>query len=124
MAGNILIVDQEQEKREFLKTLLEKRSCKVTVLEDAYSINNILREKTFDIIFLDILTVGIRDIHLLANINRKYPGSYIILITSRHGNGFVKAAMDVGIYGCINKPFNIDEVLTMVKYLIPDKKLE
>jgi DNA-binding NtrC family response regulator len=122
MAMNILIIDEEQRNRDFLQTLLEKRGYKVTVLEDAYRVEGILRKETFNIIFLDINTVGIRNTGLLSHIKRQCPNSYIILITSKRGDEFIKDAMDFGAYGCVCKPFNVDEILTLTKYLIPGKK--
>ena len=118
MAGNILIVDQNPNYREILENLLERRGYAVTTVEDGYQIGNVLASKTFDIIFLDSETGGIRDKGLFAKIKKEYPDSYIILITSKRGNDFIKEAMDTGAYGCIDKPFNPDEVLTMVHHLI------
>ena len=118
MAKRTMIVDQNPNYRELLKTLLEKRGYMVTALEDGCQIGNELKGKNFDIIFLDSYTGGIRGKGLLAKIKRAFPDSYIILITSKRGNGFVKEAMDTGVYGCIDNPFNPDEVLTMVHHLI------
>ena len=122
MAGKILIVDQNPNYREILKALLDKRGYMVTVLEDGHQIGTAFDGITFDIIFLDSQTGGIRDKGLFARIKKKCPHSYIILITSKRGNGFIKEAMDAGAYGCIDKPFNPDEILTMVNHLIPCSK--
>ena len=118
MTRRILIVDQDPNYREILTSLLEKKGYIVTALEDGYQIGTVLESKTFDIIFLDSETAGIRGKGLFAKIKKEYPDSYIILITSKRGNDFIKEAMDTGAYGCIDKPFNPDEVLTMVHHLI------
>ena len=122
MAGKILIVDQNPNYREILKALLEKRGYVVSAMEDGYQIGSMLDSKTFDIIFLDSETAGIRGRGLFARIKKECPHSYIILITSKRGNGFIKEAMDTGAYGCIDKPFNPDEVFTMVYHLIPNQE--
>ena len=122
MARRILIVDQNPNYREILTALLEKRGYAVTALEDGYQIGPVFGNETFDIIFLDSETGGIRDKGLFAKIKKACPLSYIILITSRRGNGFIKEAMDTGAYGCIDKPFNPDEVLTMIHHLIPNQE--
>jgi len=122
VAGSILIVDQNPNYREILKSLLEKRGYMVTALEGGYQIANRLKKKTFDIIFLDSETEGIRNKDLFAKIKKESPDTRIILITSRRGDTFIKEAMDAGAYGCIDKPFNPDEVLTMVHHIIPGPK--
>lgn len=119
MEGSILIVDQNPNYREILKSLLEKRGYMVTALEGGYQIANRLKKKTFDIIFLDSETEGIRNKDLFAKIKKESPDTHIILITSRRGDTLIKEAMVAGAYGCIDKPFNPDEVLTMVNHVIP-----
>ena len=122
MAGKVLIVDKDPNYPEILKVLLEKRGYMVAVLEDGYQIGTVLDSKTFDIIFLDSQTGGIRGKGLFAKIKKQCPHSYIIIITSKRGNGFIKEAMAAGAYGCIDKPFNPDEVLTMLHQLTPSQK--
>ena len=122
MGTRILIVDQDPNYREILKALLEKRGYVVTALEDGYQIRTVFDGKAFDIIFLDSQTGGIRGKGLFAKIKKQCPYSHIILITSKRGNGFIKEAMDAGAYGCIDKPFNPDEVLTMVHHLISSQR--
>jgi len=122
VAGKILIVDQNPNYREILRALLEKSGYMVTVLEDGHQVDTVFDNATFDIIFLDSETGGIREKGLFAEIRKKRPHLYIILITSKRGNGLIKEAMDAGAYGCIDKPFNPDEVLTMVHQLLPTRK--
>ena len=117
--ANILIIDQDPKYREMLSFMLMKRGHEVTALEDGFQADNMIGETTFDIIFLDSNTGGIRDIGLVSQIKKKCPHSHIILISSKRGNGFVRDAMCNGAYGCVSKPFNHDEVLTIVKHLTP-----
>ena len=122
VAGKILIVDQDLNYREILRVLLEKRGCMVTALEDGHQIGTVFNDITFDIIFLDSETGGVRGKGLFAKIKKECPHSHIILMTSNRGNGFIKEAMDAGAYGCIDKPFNPDEILTMVHQIVPSPK--
>jgi DNA-binding NtrC family response regulator len=122
VAGKILIVDQNPNYREILRALLEKSGYMVTALEDGHQVGSLFNDITFDIIFLDSETGGVRDKVLFAEIRKECPHSFIILITSKRGNGLIKEAMDAGAYGCIDKPFNPDEVLTMVHQLSPTRK--
>jgi len=122
VAGKILIVDQNPNYSDILRALLEKRGYAVTVLDDGHQIGTVFGSTTFDIIFLDSETGGVRDKILFTEIRKESPYSYIILITSKRGNGLIKEAMDAGAYGCIDKPFNPDEILTMVHQLLPIRK--
>ncbi len=118
MPGTILIVDQNPNYREILEGLLEKRGYTVTSIEDGYQLSRFLEEKDFDIIFLDNETGGIRDKGLFVKIKKQRPQCHIILINSKKGDGFIREAMEAGAYGCIGKPFNPDEILTMIRHII------
>lgn len=118
MTGAILIVDQNPAYREILESLLEKRGYSVTSIEDGSQLRGFLEDKGFDIIFLDSQTGGVRDEGLFVKIKTKCPQSHIIVIASKKGEEFIKEAMEAGAYGCINKPYNPDEVLTMVRHII------
>lgn len=122
MAGNILIVDQNPNYRDILRTLLEKRGFTVTAVEEGYKVIDAVERRGFDIIFLDSETGGTRDKGLFAKIRKGCPACNIILISSKRGDDFIKEAMDAGAYGCISKPFNPDEVLTMVRHIMPSQK--
>jgi DNA-binding NtrC family response regulator len=122
VAGTILIVDQNPNYREILRVLLERKGYVVMELEDGYQIGGVFESASFDIIFLDSETGGVRDKNLFAEIRKECPHSYIILIASKRGDGLIKEAMEAGVYGCIGKPFNPDEVLTMVHQLAPAPK--
>jgi len=118
VAGKILIVDQNPNYSDILRALLEKRGYTVTVLDDGHQINTVFGAANFDIIFLDSETGGIRDKVLFAEIKKEYPHSYIIIITSKRGNGLIKDAMDAGAYGCIGKPLSKGFCCTITIYLI------
>jgi len=117
MMANILIIDKNPDYREILAVLMGNRGHAVTVLESGYQIIDILGRTEFDIVFLDSETGGTGDKDLVSQIRKKCPNCYIILISSKRGNGFVKDAMDKGAYGCVSKPFNPDELLVMVNHI-------
>jgi DNA-binding NtrC family response regulator len=118
MGGNILIVDQNHNYREILEGLLQKRGYTVTSIADGYQLSRYLQGNGFDIIFMDAQTGGIRDIGLFRKIKTQCPTCHIIVIASEKGDGFLREAMEAGAYGCINKPFNPDEILTMARHVI------
>ena len=120
--ANILIIDQDHNYREILSFMLTKRGHEVTALEDVFQTGDLLGRTSFDIIFLDSNTAGIRDVGLISQIKKKCPYCHIILISAKRGDGFVRDAMRNGAYGSVSKPFNPDEVLTIVRHLTPFPK--
>ena len=121
MAGRILVVDQAPSSRNYFQGLLAKKGYRVVCLEDGHQITSFLNDESFDVIFLDSQTKGVRDRDLFPQIKRISPGSHILIMTSICGNGFIKEAMEKGIYGCVKKPFKEDEIMSFVRLLSPIK---
>lgn len=117
MMANILIIDQDPNYREILSVLMGNRGYDVTVLESGYEVIDMLGRGAFDIVFLDTETGGIKGKDLVSQIRKECPNCFVILISSKRGDDFVKYAMENGAYGCVSKPFNPDEVLVMVNHI-------
>jgi DNA-binding NtrC family response regulator len=116
MKGKICIVDQDLANRGFLRECLEREGHQVVTLENGFSAKPYLSQEHFDIFILNIDTPGVREKGLLLDIHKSYH-SRILLIISERGDPFLKEAIDLGVYGFIYKPFNLEEVCTMVNHL-------
>jgi DNA-binding response OmpR family regulator len=76
-----------------------------------------LLEEDFDIFILNIDTPGIKNKNLILEI-KNFHHSRVLLIVSERGDAFLKEAIDLGVYGFIHKPFNHEEICTMVTHLV------
>jgi len=116
MASNICIVDHDLASRGYLRECLEREGHQVTTLDSAYQINPHLSELHFSILILDIDSPGVKEKGLLLEFHKSCRPR-ILLIVSERGDPFLKEAIDAGVYGFIYKPFNLQEVCTMVAHL-------
>ena len=116
MEGKICIIDNDLANRGFLRECLEREGHQVVTLENGFSVRPYLSKELFNIFILNIDTPGVRGKGLLLEI-RKFHPSKILLIVSERGDPFLKEAIDLGVYGFIYKPFNLEEVCTMVNHL-------
>ena len=117
MRGRICIVDHDLGSRGFLRECLEREGLEVTTLENGFEINDRLFDKNFRIFILNVDAPGVRNKNLILEI-KKTNQSRILLVVSERGDAFLKDAIDLGVYGFIHKPFNPQEVCTMVNHLI------
>jgi len=117
MKGRICIVDHDLASRGYLRECLEREGYDVRILDTGFEVKPLLSERNFDIFILNIDSPGIRDKSLLLEI-KKSNGSRILLIVSERGDTFLKEAIDSGVYGFIYKPFNHEEICTMVTHLV------
>ena len=117
MKGRICIVDHDLASRGYLRECLEKEGHDVKILDTGTQVQSYLSEENFDIFILNLDTPGIRDKSLLLEIKKSHR-SRLLLIVSERGDAFLKEAIDLGVYGFIYKPFNHQEICTMVTHLV------
>ena len=117
MKGRICIVDHDLASRGYLRECLEREGYDVRIVDTGFEVKPLLSERNFDIFILNIDSPGIRDKSLLLEI-KKSNGSRILLIVSERGDTFLREAIDSGVYGFIYKPFDHEEICTMVTHLV------
>jgi len=116
MAAKICVVDHDLASRGYIRECLERIGHQVVVLDNGFQVKPFLSSEKFNIFILNIDTPGVREKDLLFDI-KKATQSRILLIVSARGDAFLKEAIDLGVYGFIYKPFNHQEVCTMVNHL-------
>ena len=117
MKSKICIVDHDLASRGYLRECLEREGHLLTILDNGFQIKSHLSQESFDVVILNIDSPGVREKNLLIEI-KKVRQPRILLIVSEKGDAFLKEAIDLGVYGFINKPFNREEVCTMVTHLV------
>ena len=117
MKGRICIVDHDLASRGFLRECLEREGHQVVILDNGFQVKPLLSKDLFNVFILNVDTPGIREKNLLFEI-KKTQQSRVLLIVSERGDFFLKEAIDLGVYGFIYKPFNHEEICTMVSHLI------
>ncbi len=112
---SILVVDDEQGMRDFLKIMLKKEGYQVQTAGNADSALSSLKEDPFDLVISDIRMPGESGLDLLAEIKVIYPDLPVIMITAFASPDDAVIAMKNGAFDYISKPFNIDEIKSVVE---------
>jgi DNA-binding NtrC family response regulator len=115
----ILIVDESFTDRETLKATLEERGYSVVTASTGAEALARVKEKRFDIIFLDVRLPDIDGVQLFEQVKAIDPGVAVIMMTGYSEEELVKRAISEGAYTCIYKPFNLnlDKILSLVNEL-------
>lgn len=116
MTNRICIVDHELASRGYLRECLEREGHQVITFDSGYQIKPFLSAEYLDILILNMDSPGVKEKGLLLEIQKSYRPR-ILLIVSERGDPFLKEAIEAGVYGFIYKPFNLNEVCTMVRHL-------
>ena len=110
----ILVVDDSQTDRETLKTILEERGYGVVTASSGAEALAMVKEKRFDIIFLDVRLPDIDGVEFFEQVKAIDPEVAVIMMTGYSEAELMQKVISHGAYTCIYKPFNVDKVVSLV----------
>lgn len=110
----ILVVDDERSMRDFLKILLTKEGHQVTTAPNGESGLEYLQNNSCDLVISDIRMPGMNGLELLEAIKVTSPDLPIIMITAFACPNDAVQAMKHGAFDYISKPFNVDEIKSVI----------
>ena len=107
----VLVVDDEENIRLFLHTLLQKKGYSVRTAETAEQALTMLRQEPADFVLTDVRMPGMSGIELCRELREQFP-ELVVVVMSAYGS--VEQALEavrVGAYDYVSKPFKQEEVL-------------
>lgn len=123
--GDILIVDDERDIRELVSDILKDEGYTTRL---AGGSDECMAQIADDVPALMILDIWLKDsamdgIDILSHVKREHPEVPIVII-SGHGNiEIAVAAIKQGAYDFIEKPFNIDQLLVVIRRAMETSRL-
>lgn len=119
----ILVTDDEKSIRNSLRDILEFEDYEVLEAEDGESVFNLLRDKTVDLMLLDIKMKGMDGIEILSKLQETRHDFPVIMI-SGHGN--IEIAVEAtkkGAFDFIEKPPDLNRLLVSVRNALDQQRL-
>jgi DNA-binding response OmpR family regulator len=114
MMPKLLIVDDEQDIREFAKRFFLKRGISVQTAESGEQALEIVQDFKPNLILLDITMEGISGIEVLKQLRAGGNDVSVIMVTGVEDGTTVNEANSWGIKGYIHKPLVLDELEKIV----------
>jgi putative two-component system response regulator len=121
---NILIVDDEDSIRRLLGYLLEPHGYAITLAADARDARQRLAQQPFSLVLCDVNMPGESGMDLVRHILSQYSHTAVIMVTGLDSPVLANAALDMGAFGYVIKPFESNEVLISVANALRRRKLE
>ena len=122
--GKVWIVDDDKSIRWVLEKALGKEGLKVTSFEDPDKLLGRLSFDVPDVVISDVRMPGMDGISLLDNVKQRAPELPVIVMTAYSDLDRAVSAFQAGAFEYLSKPFDVDEVIELVKRAIQQSKPE
>lgn len=117
----ILIVEDEITSREALASILRDCNYEVDTAVDGDDAIEKAKKTSFDIAIIDVVLGELNGVETFKIIKKINPHVVTIMMTAYLVDDLVKDALGNGAHSCIYKPFDIEEVVNLIKKICNQK---
>lgn len=121
MRNSIVLVEDDENQREFLAGLLTDRGYSVRTAENGTSALKLIEKVTPDLVLLDLGLPDIGGETVFSEIKKNYPQVPIVLLTARSKSSDIVEGFKLGADDYVAKPYNDDELLARVEARLRNK---
>ena len=122
--GRILVVDDQTAVLRFLDILLTKDGYEVDLAEDGQAALDIFQAGQHDLVLQDLRMPGMSGIQLLTELKKRDEDVLAIVMTAFSTWDSAVEAMRLGAYDYIKKPFDNDNIRTLIGRAIEHKQAQ
>jgi DNA-binding NtrC family response regulator len=122
MSPHILLLVFNSQTRDYLSGLLTESEYCPVLMKDSEELLRSLKEKEFNLIFIDCFAVTNYGTRILSRIKVACQNCRIIILCNkdhlqdRAHRELIKEVMSIGVYACILEPYEDWEVLSLLSY--------
>lgn len=113
-AKTILIVDDDRELVDGLRTLLEKQGYRIMTASDGVQAKTLIYNQQPDLVILDMMMQRMGGYPVLEHFRDKNDAPPFIMITANEGSRHKAYAEYLGVVDYIRKPFAMERLLESV----------
>jgi DNA-binding NtrC family response regulator len=121
--GTVLVVDDEEGVRASVRAILDG-VCGVIEAEDGARALELLRSHEVDLVMLDQRMPGEPGIEVLSRLKAIDPSVIVVLATAVRDVRTAVEAMRLGAYDYLVKPFDVDDIILLVRRALEKRALE
>ncbi len=117
-SGPILVVDDEKNIRLALSMALEKLDIPVETAASGEEAMEKVGQGNYEFMLLDLRMPGMDGMEVLRRVSQQRPEIKVIIITAYGSIELAVEAMKLGAVDFLQKPFNVEQVLGVVRRLL------
>lgn len=113
--SHILIVDDNSSLRKTMALILTHKGYIVTMAQDGPEAIEQVKERLFDVIFLDIKMPLMNGVETYKHIKEIRPDALVFMMTAYALEDLIQEALQEGAYGILYKPLDIDKMIVQIE---------
>ncbi len=121
--GRVLVVDDHRQARESIADVLRQAGHDVSCCSSAAEALQVTERETFDCVVTDLQMPGMSGIELIIQLERRRYAAQIVMVTAHASVSTAVEAMRHGAFDYIEKPFNVDQLESLVDKAIRNGRL-
>ncbi len=122
--SSILVIDDEPGIRTVLTDILEDEDYTVFTAGDGFEGLNIIRNRSVDLVILDVWLPNMGGIDVLKQIKEEFPEIEVILISGHANIDIAVKAVKLGAFDFLEKPLSLDKVITLTRNALKIEELK
>ncbi len=122
MSKTIMVVDDSSSVRQMMSFTLENAGYEVVEAEDGRDALKKLGDSRINMIVTDLNMPNVNGFELIRSVRSKSKYKYIpiVVLTTEFHDAKKKESKDAGATGWITKPFKPDQLIGVIKKVIPN----
>lgn len=121
MTYKILVVEDDQNIREYLTDAFKEAGYSVKSTEDGAVALKMVKESKPDLIILDLGIESIAGETVCMEVKKMHPELPVIILTAKNTSPEIVHGFDLGADDYISKPFEMDELLARIRVRLKQK---
>lgn len=110
-----LVIDDEKVVRDVLIRFLDLMGIKAKEAENGFKAIEMAKKEHFDIIFTELKMPGIDGAVTLRELKKIAPSAKYVMMSSNDVQNKMEEAKKQGVHTCLKKPFDLDELRSLIK---------
>jgi len=110
----VLIVDDNTSLCKSMSFILKRKGYAVTTAKDGYNAIKRVKERSFDMILMDIKMPHLNGVETFRRIKKIRPEAKVMMMTAYAVENLVQDALREGVYGVIHKPLAIEKLVDLI----------
>ncbi len=113
--GHVLVVDDEEMMRDFVRGALEKSGYEVTTASDGYEALQVMDRSNIDLVFLDLKMPNMSGPDTLRHIRERKNEVPVVILTGYPESDMVTEALEYSPITLLSKPCSVNQILASAR---------